>query len=342
MALSRLNFFFKGGRDAIISGAMTDAAAAKYTLPTVVTAPSVDHTLPPSSDPTFNDVVNFITSSASPASPTSGGGANNSPPSPSPSPPPPCFPNSAIVIKADGTRTRMDALQHGDVIVAATATGTLTTDTVSLFSLADDEAVATVTVLSTDTNVSLALTPTHRLPVGPTCCAHLKQALDVSAGEIVWTVAPSDSHRVAPGGKQQQAQPHVVTGSHLERRRGLHSPLLTHGNFPVVDGVVTSFNTRAVVAIDGAVLPYVLPACAATDTCGLLRRVVVRAACAFGGALHTHVSACKGFKYIDGLEVHPPPASTSSAVAVAVGALGLLLGGGALAVEAKKATTARS
>jgi len=199
-----------------------------------------------------------------------------------------------MVARADGAHVRMDAVREGDVILAVTATGALTTDSISLFSLADSSAFAEFVVLHTE-NTSLALTPTHHVPVGSECCTTLKQALEVQLGETLWVV----------GASANELRSHAVTNVGYERRRGLHSPLLTQGTFPVVDGFVTSFNSRTIVAIDGAVLPYALPMCKATGTCDLLRRSIALAECALKRVTFGPSAICKTSKYLDGLIVDP-------------------------------------
>jgi hypothetical protein len=97
----------------------------------------------------------------------------------------PCFPSKSMVTKADGTTSRLDALKEGDSIVATTADGTLTTDTVSLLSIAEPDAHAPFVVLTTSANQTLTLTEAHHVPVGASCCANLKQAKDVAIGETV-------------------------------------------------------------------------------------------------------------------------------------------------------------
>ena len=49
--------------------------------------------------------------------------------------------------------------------------------------------------------------------------------------------------------------------------KGLHSPVLTHGNFPVVDGVVTAFDSIEKVTLAKHGLAPLLAACKATGTC---------------------------------------------------------------------------
>jgi len=237
-------------------------------------------------------------------------------PKPPPSPPPasseePCFPSSAVVTLADGTPTTISNLREGDSIVAATADGALTTDTVSLFSLANKDAEAMFALIVTDANNTMALTPTHHMPVGASCCSTLKQAIDVSVGDTVW---------IASAGA---VRPQTVAEVSLETRRGLHSPLLTHGTFPLVDGFVTSFNSMSIVAFDGLVLPFVLPLCKATSTCSLLRHAVAAAECAYKSAVGSD-AVCKRFKYIDGLEAQGGKGSgTQTALVAAVGVAGV-------------------
>ncbi len=142
----------------------------------------------------------------------------------------PCFPSSSIATKADGKPSRVDALKAGDQIVAATADGALTLDTVSLLSIAKPEAHAAFRVLTTATNHTLTLTDGHHVPVGAACCSALKPAKDVVVGDTVWVVSAGAT--VAT----------TVTTSTTTWGAGLHSPVLTNGGFPVVDGVVTAFD----------------------------------------------------------------------------------------------------
>jgi len=170
----------------------------------------------------------------------------------------PCFPSSATVTRADGTPAPMDALMEGDVVLAATAAGKLTTDTVSLLSIAKPEAEATFVTLATDAGKTLTLTPEHHLPVGEACCSTLKKAKEVVEGETVWTT----------GGAA------LVTKKGAAIAKGLHSPVLTNGNFPVVDGVVTSFDTMFGVKLAEYGLKYAIPLCRATGSCLLFRAIV--------------------------------------------------------------------
>ena len=168
----------------------------------------------------------------------------------------PCFPSSAIVTKADGTPSRIDALKEGDELVAATADGALTTDTVSLLSIAKPEAEAkTLLTLSTAANKTLTLTPEHHVPVGAECCSTLKQAKDVKVDDKVWAVVAG------------KAVATTVTATSKAHAKGLHSPVLTHGGFPVVDGLVTSFDSIEKVRLATFGLAPLLAACKATKSC---------------------------------------------------------------------------
>ena len=144
-----------------------------------------------------------------------------SPPPPLPTPPPtpplyppgenPCFPSSAVVFRANGTRARVDALRTGDAIRALTLAGELTTDTVSLLSIARPEATAVFVHLSLEGGVAIQLTAAHHVPVGGRCCARLKMAADVAVGDTLWAV------------EGDTAVPRKAIGSHLVDGTGLHS-----------------------------------------------------------------------------------------------------------------------
>lgn len=184
----------------------------------------------------------------------------------------PCFPSAAMVTKADGTATRLLDLKEGDEIVAASETGTLTTDIVSLLSIAQPEAVATFVNLTTAAGTSLLLTADHHLPVGSVCCSTLKKSKDVTVGE---TVSDGPSPQLCPSSALvcsmcserccchccssfyplhvSSSQIHVVNMGvrmpvkvakiTMAQGKGRHSPVLTHGGFPVVNNVVTSFDS---------------------------------------------------------------------------------------------------
>lgn len=115
-------------------------------------------------------------------------------------------------------RASTRCLKEGEEIVAATAEGTLTTDTVSLLSIAKPEAHAkSLLALRTAANTTLILTPEHHVPIGETCCSTLKKAKDVAVGDTAWTV------------KDGAVAATAITAISKANGRGLHSPVLTHG-----------------------------------------------------------------------------------------------------------------
>jgi len=155
----------------------------------------------------------------------------------------------------DGTPRRLEALRAGDTIVAARADGTLTNDIVSPLSLADADVKGTsFVVLTTESGRELTLTPTHHVPVGATCCANLKEAKDIVIGETVYEAVVSAAVHAT-----QVKKIGSVTKS------GLHSPVLTHGAMPIVNGVVTSFDSMEIVRLATYGLPL-LEATGLTDT----------------------------------------------------------------------------
>jgi len=179
----------------------------------------------------------------------------------------PCFPSSATVILADGSSKRVDALLEGDEIVAAAADGTLTTDTVSLLSIAQPEAHAAFFLsLTSAANTSLTLTPEHHVPVGPSCCSTLKQAKDLQVGDTLWVA--NANGRTSTNGRATSTS---VTAISKSQGHGLHSPVLTRGGFPVVDGVVTSFDSIEKVTLAKHGLEPLITACKATNMCEQFR-----------------------------------------------------------------------
>ena len=178
---------------------------------------------------------------------------------------PSCFPSSALATQSDGSTIRLDALKEGDLILAAAIDGTLTTDTVSLLSLADREAKADFLSLITADNRTLTLTSTHHLPVGATCCSNLRKAKDVTVGETVWVA------------NDKSTSPSRVIQVTSRADIGLHSPVLTKGSFPIINGFVTSFDRIEVATLASWGLPTLLSSCKVTGMCDLLRRVMIGA-----------------------------------------------------------------
>lgn len=161
----------------------------------------------------------------------------------------PCFPSSAKVTLAGGETVRIDEIKPGDAIVAATVHGTLTTSVLSALSIAKPEEEASFITLTTDANASVTLTPDHHLPVGTTCCSTLSRAKSVAAGDIVWTQQSAEGAATAAR----------VVRTTLAIERGLHSPVLVDGAFPVVDGLVTSFDRIESVLLASYLLPLAEP-----------------------------------------------------------------------------------
>ena len=174
----------------------------------------------------------------------------------------PCFPSKAMVMKPNGILMRMDALVEGDEIVATTEDGTLTTDTVSLLSIRKPEAMAQFLVLVTANNATLTLTPEHHLPVGTACCSTLKKAKDVIVGETVWTIKDGAATKST-----------AITAISKAPGQGLHSPVLTHGRLPVVDGLVTSFDSIDKVRLAQFGLASLIAACKKSGTCTKFREL---------------------------------------------------------------------
>lgn len=187
--------------------------------------------------------------------------------------------------KSDGTAVRIDSLREGDTILATTADGSLTTDTVSFLSIAKPTVIAkSILTLSTAANATISLTPTHHLPVGPSCCTLLKHAKDIHVGEAIWVVPPTH-HAATSGGERTSAVPtRVIAISRTSRANGidegsippgLHSPVLSHGAYPVVDGVVTAFDAIGKLKLAQYALPALIAACKATATCEYVKRALV-------------------------------------------------------------------
>ena len=187
------------------------------------------------------------------------------PPSPSLPSSDPCFPSLARVIMANGSTAPIDKLLHGDSIFAATASGAITVGTVSLLSIAKPKATNRPFVALTAANRTLLLTPEHHLPVGDGCCSRLKKAKDVVVGDLMWVVSQAGRGLIAA----------PITSKKLVLAHGLHSPVLTNGGFPIVDGVATAFDRIEAVKLAALGLPLLLKACEITATCEWLRHALV-------------------------------------------------------------------
>ena len=169
----------------------------------------------------------------------------------------PCFPGDATVVRESGAAARLDELKPGDKIKAADASGALYYDEVSRFSYADYAKEATFVALYTATS-ALRLTAEHRVPVGESCCSTLKRAKDVAVGETVW---------VGGGGA---AAPAVVTKVGAAAGVGVHNPLMKRGGFPLVDGVVTAFESVGTVQLAALAVPLIEAGCEGTGTCDVI------------------------------------------------------------------------
>ena len=180
----------------------------------------------------------------------------------------PCFPSDATVLKADGNRTTIGQLKEGDAILAVARDGAVTSDTVSLLSIAEPHETSSFLTLVTDAGEKLALTREHHLPVGPTCCATLKRAEEVAVGDTIYALDPHGARAVRARTVVEIVDNGLVP---VDEPTGLHSPVCTHGGHPIVDGLVTSFDTALKVRAAAAGLPSLLAACKATGTCDALR-----------------------------------------------------------------------
>ena len=118
----------------------------------------------------------------------------------------------------------------------------------------------------------------------------------------------SNQHVVALRFCQSTYQPHrTVTVDLVWLTGGLHNPLLLHGGLPVIDGVVTSPNSAAIVRFNRVAVPWLVRICSATGSCDLTRGVITGTECAYKQARHwlapagSHTPVCKWFRYVDGL-----------------------------------------
>eukprot|EP00966_Prymnesium_polylepis_P174035 4026487-Prymnesium_polylepis.1 len=175
----------------------------------------------------------------------------------------PCFPSAALVTKADGTLSRIDKLQEGDEIVAASIEGKRTTGTVSLFSLANPEAIGTFIELTTNAGKLIYLTSEHHLPTGDECCSNITQAKNVAVGDKIWAMIESGA---------LESQTVIDVSSSI--REGLHSPVLQSGALPVVDGIVTSFDSLTAVKTYEMFQPYLELLMKKTGTSNFVRSLL--------------------------------------------------------------------
>jgi len=257
---------------------------------------------PPSPPPSLRPLPSLLPSPPLPSPPPPSPLPPSASPAPLPhpaSPVPSCFPSAATVRRADGKTVFVSSLVAGDSIIAAAADGGLGLDVVSSFSLADPSTRAAFLVLTT-ASATVMLTPSHKLPTGP--AKALKQASEVVISETIWLSSPA-------AGALVQAPVLKIT---TRLAQGLYSPLTKHGNWPVVDGIATSYNSADVVARNMYLVPL------AEAVCPSLGRLVVAA----GNA--------KTMRYIDGEVVEPfslleltAAVAVSAVAAMALAALGM-------------------
>ena len=98
--------------------------------------------------------------------------------------------------------------------------------------------------------------------VGSVCCSTLRKAKEIVVGDKVWGVR---------GGKAVHAQ--TVTRIAVTPEEGLHSPVLMDGAFPVVDSIVTSFDSIEKVTLAKYGLRALLTACKASGTCEAFKQM---------------------------------------------------------------------
>ena len=64
-----------------------------------------------------------------------------------------------------------------------------------------------------------------------------------------------------------------ITGVEVVSADGLHSPVLTNGGLPIVDGFVTSFDTEAKVKTAKTWLAPLISLCKKSGTCGIAKKL---------------------------------------------------------------------
>ena len=101
------------------------------------------------------------------------------------------------------------------------------------------------------------------MPIGPSCCATLKTATlktanEIELGDTMWLSSTTGA-----------AVPSAVTKMATASKKGLHSPVMTNGHFPLIDGIVTAFDSIGTVTAAG----YGIPILEATGTIELFKRV---------------------------------------------------------------------
>ena len=166
-------------------------------------------------------------------SPCAGGGGDD-----------PCFPAYATLAtgKDDGntTTTPMADYDPSQPLRTASLAGEIGTSPGSSlrFSIAQPEATGRFVRLVTASGHNLTVTPRHHVATGAACCDTLTRASDVRPGDTLWI--GDHPHHLVP-------KPTVVVHRAFPvHARGLYSPVPLDGRLPIVDGVVTAFDSYAV------------------------------------------------------------------------------------------------
>ena len=73
------------------------------------------------------------------------------------------------------------------------------------------------------------------------------------------------------------AAPAVVTKVGAAAGVGVHNPLMKHGGYPLVDGVVTAFESVGVVKLASLTVPLAEALCEATGTCAVVHEAIALA-----------------------------------------------------------------
>jgi len=179
-----------------------------------------------------------------------------------PEPADPCFPATARVTLADGTQKQIDQLSEGDAILAATLEGGLALDTVSLLSIADKTAKSKrFRQVTTDGKLSLNATSEHHVATGAKCCSQIKKLGELKVGDTLWA---REAGKPLPVAQKIISVKDVVTD-------GLHSPVLTNGGLPIVNHIVTAFDTESKVRTAKTWLPPLISLCKKTGTCDMAK-----------------------------------------------------------------------
>lgn len=215
-----------------------------------------------------------------------------------------CFPKDETVLLDDGRSLLISSLRVGDRILAShLSDGLFFYDEVTFLSIARDNISAHFVNLETAAGNKLTLTPSHHLPVGAACCSDVRMAKHVQSNDTVWI------HDHKSGAPIRTTVTKTET-TYLVNA-GLYNPLLKHGGLPVVDGVVTAFNTFETMKFESAVLPYVVEMCTATATCNLFKRAYTATECMLKHTNHfaktgslSAAPLCKRYDYLDGTIVH--------------------------------------